>query len=277
MNRAQWNHLADEFETQVCDIAREETEDRLGRYVRAAHPVPKSSVLVDLGCGLGSFIRKFQDRFLKITAVEYAPRIIARAKKNCAGVTKIKWLAMDIPRSAETIGTVADLTVCMNVITSPSEAKRNAIWNAVETVTKPDGYALIVVPSLESERMVQRVSRRGRHAKVPAAMPGGLVQRDDAVQKHFERQEFGTILSRHGFVAVRLGRAYYPWAKEGMRKPRFAGATGPWDWVCLAQRRSDCPKQTSARAAGGPIRIRPASAGPLSRVRSRKPRSGSAE
>jgi SAM-dependent methyltransferase len=277
MNRAQWNRLADEFETQVCDIAREETEDQLSRYVRAARPLPKSSVLVDLGCGLGSFIRRFQDRFLEITAVEYAPRIIARAKKNCAGVAKVRWLTMDIPRSARTIGTVADLTVCMNVITSPSEAKRNAIWEAVAKVTKPNGYALIVVPSLESERMVQQVSRRGRRTKAPAAMPGGLVQRDDAVQKHFERQEFDAILSRHGFVAVRLGRAYYPWSKEGMRKPRLAGAAGPWDWVCLAQRRGVCPTQRIARPAGKPNRTRPPSAGTPSRARSRRPRSGSVE
>jgi SAM-dependent methyltransferase len=275
MNRAQWNQLADEFETEVCDIAREETEDRLSRYVRAVRLFPKSSVLVDLGCGLGSFIRRFHDRFLEITAVEYAPRIIARAKKNCAGVAKVRWLTMDIPRSAKTIGTVADLTVCMNVITSPSQAKRNAIWKAVAKVTKPNGHALIVVPSLESEHMVQRASRRG--AKLPATMQGGLVQRDDAVQKHFERQEFGMILSQYGFVAVRLGRAYYPWSKEGMRKPRFAGANEPWDWVCLAQRRGNSPTQTVARPAAKPIRSRPPSARSLSRARSRRPTSGSVE
>ena len=234
MNRAQWNHLADDFETEVCDIAREGTDDQLGRYVGALRLLPKSSVLVDLGCGLGSFIRRFQDRFRKITAVEYAPRIIARAKKNCAGVAKVRWLTMDIPRSAKTIGAVADLTVSMNVITSPSQAKRNAIWKAIASVTKPNGYALIVVPSLESEHMVQRASRRGR-SKVPAATPGGLVLRDDAVQKHFERHELDTILPRYGFVAVRLGRAYYPWSKEGMRKPR-AAKSNPWDWVCLARR-----------------------------------------
>jgi SAM-dependent methyltransferase len=266
MNRAQWNHLADEFETEVCDIAREETEDRLSRYVRAARLTPKRSVLVDLGCGLGSFIRRFQDRFRKITAVEYAPRIIARAKKNCAGVTNVRWLTMDIPRSAKTIGAVADLTVCMNVITSPSRAKRNAIWKAIASVTKPNGYALIVVPSLESEHMVQQVSGEA----LPAKLAGGLVQRDDAVQKHFERRELDAILPRYGFIVVRLGRAYYPWSKEGMRKPRFAGARQPWDWVCLARRRG-------VQSAVRPVSTRPMSAGSLSKARSRRPRPGSAE
>jgi hypothetical protein len=184
---------------------------------------------------------------------------------------------MDIPRSAKTIGSVADLTVCMNVITSPSQAKRNAIWQAIASVTAPSGHALIVVPSLESERMVQQASRRGRRTKALAAMPGGLVQRDDAVQKHFERRELDVILSRYGFVAVRVGRVYYPWSKEGMRKPRFAGAKQPWDWVCLAQRRDSSPARTIARGPGKPIRTRPMSAESLSRARSRRSRSGSAE
>jgi len=238
MNRAQWNQLADEFETQVCDIAREETADQLHRYVGAVKLSPKSSVLVDLGCGLGTFVKKYHSRFEKITAVEFAPRIIARARKNCARLTNVRWLTMDIPQSAPIIGTVADLTVCMNVITSPSEAKRDAIWKAVAKVTKPNGYALIVVPSLESERMVQLVSSRGKSNQSPAAGSGGLVLRDDAIQKHFERRELEPILAAHGFAAERIGRVYYPWAKEGLRKPRLAKGN-PWDWVCLARRASN--------------------------------------
>ena len=62
------------------------------------------------------------------------------------------------------------------------------------------------------------------------------MQRDDAVQKHFERHELGPILAAHGFVPVRIGRIYYPWAKEGLRKPRSAKGKGPWDWACLARR-----------------------------------------
>jgi SAM-dependent methyltransferase len=265
MNRTQWNRLADEFETEVCDIAREGTDNQLKRLVGFVELSPKNSVLVDLGCGLGTFIRKFHNRFDKITGVEFAPRIIARAKKNCAKVPRTRWLTMPIPQSAKTIGTVADLTVCMNVITSPKLAERRAIWKAIANVTKPNGYALIVVPSLESEHMVQQVSGEA----LPTELAGGLVQRDDAVQKHFERRELEPILARYGFAPVRIGRIYYRWAKEGMRKPR-AATSNPWDWVCLAQRRG-------VRSAVRPVSTRPMSAGSLSRVRSRRPRSGSAE
>jgi len=29
---------------------------------------------------------------------------------------------------------------------------------------------------------------------------------------------------------------FYPWQKEGLRKPRNAGTRQPWDWLVLAER-----------------------------------------
>ena len=239
MNRAQWNRLADNFETEVCDIAREETTNQLASLVRLAAPSGDRSVLVDLGCGVGSFVLRYRQSFSRIVAVEFAPRIIARAKKNCAGLKHVEWLNIDITRAARAIGAVGDLTVCMNVITSPSAAVRNSIWRTVARVTKPNGHALIVLPSLESERMVRRLEG-GNDSSSPAnADDDGLVLRDDAVQKHFRRSELEPALAQHGFVPVGIRRVHYPWRKEGMRKPRAAGNRSPWDWACLARRRRD--------------------------------------
>ena len=63
MKRAQWNRLADDFESEVCDITREEATDRITRFVNAARLPKRDSVLVDLGCGLGTFVSKFGGRF----------------------------------------------------------------------------------------------------------------------------------------------------------------------------------------------------------------------
>jgi cyclopropane fatty-acyl-phospholipid synthase-like methyltransferase len=248
LDRAKWDSLADNFETEACDIAREETHDLLGRFVRAARPLPDEAVLVDLGCGLGSFIKKYQSLFARIVAMEFAPRIIARAKKRCANVSNVTWLTMDIPQAARAVGTVADLTVCMNVITQPGAKKRDAMWAAVAEVTKPGGFALLVVPSLESELMVARVLKHGGE-EAPAPMKGGLVRHGDAIQKHFERDEFGGVLGAHGFAPLRIERIYYPWAKEGMRKPRFHPGKGPWDWICLARRSNACRPERIRTAA----------------------------
>ena len=103
-------------------------------------------------------------------------------------------------------------------------------------VTKPGGYALIVVPSIESDTMVREVAFRFGRADEFVSTPDGLVTRDGVTQKHFSREEFTTTLSAHGFTVCRIGRAAYPWSVEGLRKPSGAGAKPPWDWMCLSRR-----------------------------------------
>ena len=230
MKRAYWNKLADAFESDVCDITREETADLVRRYVALARPRRKNAVLVDLGCGVGTFIHRYGNRFAKIYGVEFAPRIIARATRLCANMTGITWMTSDIPPAAKAIGRQADLTVCMNVITSSSAAKRAALWSSVAAVTRKGGYALVVVPSLESERLV--AVERGE----PQPRASGLVKRDDAIQKHYTREELKDIFAGHGFAVKRIGRAHYPWSIEGVRETKARRANRPWDWMCVAER-----------------------------------------
>ncbi len=232
MNKQEWNLHADEFEEAICDVTADETNNQLGRFVRAAR-LPANAVLVDLGCGLGSFVQKFGHRFREVIAVDFAAQIIARAKDRCTAQPGVTWLVADIASVFKAIGTRADLTVCMNVITSPSPAKRNSLWTCLAKVTKPRGFALIVVPSLESNRMVeQRYLRKNRRL---TSKSNGLVRREDSWQKHFERAELESVLAHHGFNVKQLGRVAYSWSSEGLRRSPL-DRTLPWDWICLAQR-----------------------------------------
>jgi len=225
MKSADWDRLADDFAHQTCDITREESAAQMARYVGLAK-IPKSgAVLADLGCGVGTFIARFGKRFETVHGVEFAPKIIAHAKARCGGA--VRWLTMDIPRAAKRIGSAADLAVCLNVITQPRERDRDKLWSAVASVTKRGGSALVVVPSLESERMV--VARGGEESW----RAGGLVARDGVWQKHYERGELAATFAAHGFMPTRIGRAHYPWSVEGMRARK---GTKPWDWIALARR-----------------------------------------
>lgn len=236
MNRKQWNRLAKNFEAEACDIAREESGDQVKRYVARARLPEKGGVLVDLGCGVGTFIRQFGPRFAEIVGVEYAPGIIARAKKRCAGMDNVTWHAAGIGRAAARIGRRADLAVCMNVITSSNAATRAALWSSLASVTKKNGFALIVVPSIESDDMVEETANNGHKPRRTAARARGLVRRSGAMQKHFARGELSDDLARVGFAVRRIGRAFYPWSIEGMRETKARRAKRPWDWLCLAQR-----------------------------------------
>lgn len=236
VSRKEWNKLADAFEREVCDITRETKSDRIARIMRALPLSPERSVLVDLGCGLGTFIARYGGLFRLSFGVEHAPRIIARAKKALGRRDDVRWMTSSIPPATRRIGRRADLTVCMNVITMPGARTRASMWEAIARVTRKHGHALIVVPSIESDRMVERVAYGTTRGQAIAETPEGLVDRGGSRQKHFARQELRELLGQHGFRTKRIARITYPWQKEGLRKPRGAGTRMPWDWLVLAER-----------------------------------------
>jgi SAM-dependent methyltransferase len=236
VSRKEWDKLADDFEREVCDITRETKGNEIARLVLALKPSPRKSVLVDLGCGIGTFVERYGKLFRATFAVEHAPRIIARARKRLAERDDIVWLTSNIPPAARRIGPLADLTVCMNVITMPEARIREQMWNGIAHVTRKRGHAIIVVPSIESDRMVERVAYGTSLAQAKAEAPDGLVNRGGSRQKHFARDELREILAQHGFRTSKVMRITYPWQKEGLRQPRNAGTRRPWDWLILAQR-----------------------------------------
>jgi len=236
VSRKEWNKLADDFERDVCDITRETRGKEIAQLVLGLRPSPKKSILVDLGCGIGTFVERYGKLFHATFAVEHAPRIIARAKKRLAKRTDITWLTSNIPPAAKRIGACADLTVCMNVITMPQARIREQMWDGIAHVTRKRGHAIIVVPSIESDRMVELVAYGTSRAEAIAEAPGGLVDRGGSRQKHFAREELHELLAQHGFRTRKVMRISYPWQKEGLRKPRKAGTRRPWDWLVLAQR-----------------------------------------
>jgi SAM-dependent methyltransferase len=235
MKRAQWNRLADDFETEVCDITREESSDSITRFMNAVRLPVSDAMLVDLGCGLGTFVSKFGGRFARVVAIDHAGKIVARAKAASTCTSPVQWMVLDVAKAGAALGACADLTVCMNVITSSHAKRRDALWQSLAGVTKPKGHALIVVPSIESDAVVQKVALRAGRAAEYVSTSEGLVERDGAVQKHFSRQELDETFVSLGFAVKRMGRASYPWSVEGLRKP--PNGKLPWDWMCLAQRR----------------------------------------
>ena len=61
MSRRNWNHLAATFEAAVCDVTHS-SGTQLAQLVRRSQP-SRSKTLVDAGCGIGSFTRRFGRRF----------------------------------------------------------------------------------------------------------------------------------------------------------------------------------------------------------------------
>jgi len=238
LNSKQWNQLAAEFEDSVCDLTATDLNSQLTRLMKHVVLPPGGARLVDLGCGIGTFIREFGDRFESIIGLDFAAKILARAKNRQPKelVERIQWHTLDLAQAPAAIGACADLTVCLNVVTSPVEKTREELWAAIAAVTKPGGFTIVGIPAIESARMVDDVVNAKKKGPRAVLDPKGLLDRTGAVQKHYSRPELKQIMERHGFTSVRISRVYCPWSEEGMRKPRASSAPYPWDWACLAQR-----------------------------------------
>ena len=233
MNYQHWNSIADNFENEACDITSSHRGGQLADLVNGLQLPHSKTLLVDLGCGIGTFIRAFGRRFDEIVGVDFAPRLVARARKRCRQMTNVEWLTMSLHHAPMAIGRRADLVACMNVITSPSKTRRDLMFTSIAAITKPGGLALVIVPSVESAEMVRTLTRG--HRRAAATPPDGVFRRGNARQKHFSKAELEDALAQRGFAPKRVVRISYRWSEEGLSKPKGA-VDLPWDWACIAQR-----------------------------------------
>lgn len=244
MNSQAWNQLATRFETRVCDITS--TSGRRLAAVLRTVKLPHAATLVDAGCGIGSFSRRFGKKFQRVIAFDFSPRMVARAKRRCADFEHATWQTMDLGRAGAALGPIGDLTVCLNVITSPDGARRRQQWSSLANLARPGGYVLVVLPSLESARYVAKFE--GQRAVAGAKKSAeGLVYRGRAAQKHYSRQELRDTVAHYGLRVRTLARVHYPWDNEGLDD---SAPMQPWDWVCLARKpklRSQ-PRRQNVRA-----------------------------
>jgi SAM-dependent methyltransferase len=228
MSRRAWNLLADEFEDTVCDITST-SGDRLAELVDRARP-SRRRTLVDAGCGIGTFVKRFGPRFGRVVAFDFAEAMVRRARRRCRGLKHVQWQAMPLEEAGVRWGAIAHLAVCLNVITSPDAKLRSRQWDSLASLVRPRGFLLVVVPSLESARYVAELEGQ--------SLPGAqekhdLIRRTDTRQKHFSRQQLRLRVTEQGLRVLSLRRIRYPWSEEGAE---HLAANSPWDWACLAQK-----------------------------------------
>lgn len=229
MSQHGWNRLAAEFESSVCDITAT-SGAAIARLVALAKP-SKRQTLVDCGCGIGTFVERFGRRFGKIIAFDFAAAMVKRARKRCRHFSHAQWQTMPLEKAGDNLGSIANLAVCLNVITSPNARLRKRQWTSLAKVVKPGGHMLVVVPSLESARYVAEQDEEAFHGSVESESE--MVRRNDTRQKHYTRSELRRIVTDLGFEIVTLRRISYPWEDDGME---FSMPKSPWDWACLARR-----------------------------------------
>lgn len=240
VSREQWNRLAARFNSSVCDIVAGDRDRVVDGLVEAALRRRPKPVVIDLGCGMGTFIRRYGRRFGESIGSDFAERMLRGARRRCARVPRVRWVCSSVEDAPRLIGDRADISVCMNVLTSPDAALRRRQWRALGKITKPGGCTIVVLPSLESSQLVARVEEKLRPGSSGARSGDGtVVNRGKARQKHYTRAELRAAAEGAGIRVSKIVRVQYPWKDEGIEAaPGITGARRPWDWALLGIKRA---------------------------------------
>lgn len=240
-----WEHLAHAFEGEVCDIVAADRRNVIGRTIMGLSRDCSRSTLLDLGCGIGTFIRTYGHRFQSVYGADFSSNMLRYAKRRCNGAANVRWLQADLNRIDHATMPTGDVTVCLNVVTAPRKRIREKMLKSLWTLTNPGGTVLLVVPSLESTRFVHRTIKDGRLTEPTkrTLRARGLLMCDGVTQKYFSKQEILDSVRKAGFRRCTARRVWIPWSEEGLEDdhPGLNGKRLPWDWLVVGHRTEGGP------------------------------------
>lgn len=231
MSRKTWNRLAPKFESSVCDVTSS-SGAQVAELVRRTKP-SQAKTLVDAGCGIGSFVKRFGRRYGRVVAFDFAEAMVRRAKRRCAKVPNVEWTVCGLEAAAGKLGSIGDFVACLNVITSTDPKLRKRQWESLAQLAKPGGYVFFVAPAVESAKRTVKFADEDNNIH-RSDFGAGLIYRGDAPQKHYTREELRDIFRDHGLRVISLKRIHYPWSDDGVDDP---GLQWPWSWGALGRRR----------------------------------------
>jgi len=256
VNRDYWNSLAASFDQDLLEIAeagdgkvlREELEELSSSRGRVA----------DLGCGPGSLLPVLAERFQEVLAVDYAEGLLEVARERCRA-PNVDFQCHDLSRGQQ-LPFEVEVACCVNALIDPDRMKRAGMARSVASALGGDGAAVIVVPALESVFHVYHSLLRCRQREGPPAglneseadrllqgevvsFAGGVVEVGGVPTKYWMREELLEFLQEHGLVPQRVRRIEYGWGEEIDEPPSWLQKPWPWDWLVVARKRADCPRE----------------------------------
>lgn len=233
MNNRDWDQLAAAYEAEVCDIFVRDRQKVIAGWLQTNGLLRGHRTLLDIGCGIGSFIRKYGRCFGEKTGTDHSRRMLQIAARRCRGLPDCHWLQADVLALPAGLHGTGDLVVCSNVITFVSATACHRAMKQVARCAKPGGRLLFILPALESHDAVIALEA-GRAA--PRRVRGAaIVRRDDRMQRFYTADGARQLAARAGLRAIAVQKAWYPWSDEGVT-PAPRGHEPPWDWFVTARR-----------------------------------------
>ncbi len=248
MDRNYWDSLADCYEEDLLEIAR---EDRAGVLEEELSVLGGPGIQVaDLGCGPGSLLPLLTRYFGNVIAVDYAEQLLEQARQGCRS-RKVSFACHDLSRGKKLPFQVG-VVCCINALIDPDRGKRLGILRSLRSTLREGGVALIVVPAFESVFHVYHTLRNIRaRSGVPGGLSAGEAERllaaevisfsDGIVRvggvstKYWMREELAGSLEEQELRVCRIRRVEYPWSEEIENPPGWLKGARPWDWLVVCE------------------------------------------
>src|ERR1700751_5445402 len=86
-----WSRAAKAYEDDFIDPYRPDVKSPLDKAL-AGIKKSRRKVAADLGCGVGPLLPALSKQFGHVYAIDFAPGMLDRARKNCAALDNIEFL-----------------------------------------------------------------------------------------------------------------------------------------------------------------------------------------
>lgn len=246
VDRDYWDSLADRYEKDLLEIAR---EDRSGVLTEELEALGGEGIRVaDLGCGPGSLLPFLVGNFGEVIAVDYAEQLLGQARQRCRS-RKVRFVCRDLSRG-QPLPFKVEVVCCINALIDPNRDKRRGMLRSLRSAMSEKGLAVIVVPALESVFHVYHTLRMireregapdGLDSNEAELMMGeevdsftsGIIKVGGTATKYWMQEELIATLTELDLKVHRVRKVQYPWTEEIENPPEWLDGMGPWDWLVI--------------------------------------------
>jgi SAM-dependent methyltransferase len=218
----------------------------------AAVPGAARKTVADLGCGTGPLLPYLAQRFERVIALDFAPRMLDLAADRLGPETAPRVTFLERPmHQLDDLAGRLDVAIAVNSLVMPDVRVVDCTLKSIRAALRPGGLFLGIVPSIDAicyhlMLLTEHALDQGylpREAQRLAALHAERRHYDFAFgqfryrglhQKFWRPFEIEYRLSKAGFASISLAKVLYPWDENLAGGDTLAGHPPSWDWFFQA-------------------------------------------